>query len=81
MATFLGNTVACNGRGQLAFAVPQRSATSASGAAWDIGSNAGVVGVTLADRCMAVATPNTLAGYSSLSLSEGIAIPGSATDP
>jgi hypothetical protein len=80
MATFLGNTVACNGRGQLSFAVPQRSAVSASGAAWDIGSNAAVVGVTLADRCMTVATPNTLAGYSSTTLSEGIAIPGSATD-
>ena len=28
-----------------------------------------------------VATPNRVAGYSSATLSEGIAIPGSATDP
>jgi hypothetical protein len=79
MQTFLGNVVECNGRAQLSFAVPQRASNSATGSPWDIGSDAGLVGVTLADRCMAVAKPNTLAGYSPSVQSLGLAIPGSAT--
>jgi hypothetical protein len=79
METFLGNVIECNGRAQLSFAVPQRVSTAATGSAWDISSNPSLVGVTLADRCTAPATPNTLAGYSPPS-SLGLAIPGSATD-
>jgi len=81
MATFLGNTIACNGRAQLSFAIPERISTSADGAPWDIGSNGTLVGLTLADRCTAAATPNTLAGYTPAVQSLGLAIPGSATDP
>ena len=80
METFLGNTIACNGRAQLSFAVPQRVSNTATGSAWDISSNPSLVGVTLADRCTAPATPNTLAGYSPTVQSLGLAIPGSATD-
>jgi hypothetical protein len=79
MQTFLGNVIECNGRAQLSFAIPQRASNSATGSGWDIGSDAGLVGVTLADRCMAVAKPNTLAGYSPSVQSLGLAIPGSAT--
>jgi len=80
METFLGNTIACNGRAQLSYAVPQRTSTTAVGSGWDISSNPSLVGVTLADRCTAPATPNTLAGYSPAVQSLGLAIPGSATD-
>jgi len=61
--------------------VPERISTSANGSAWDIGSNGTLVGLTLADRCTAAATPNTLAGYTPAVQSMGLAIPGSATDP
>ena len=81
MATFLGNTVACNGRAQLSYAIPQRISTSANGAVWDISSDGTLVGLTLADRCTAPAAPNTLAGYMPAVQSLGLAIPGSATDP
>lgn len=81
METFLGNTVACNGRAQLGFVIPQRLTTMAAASGWDIGSNASLVGVTLADRCAAAATPNRLAGYSVSTGSLGLVIPGTATDP
>ena len=79
MQTFFGNVIECNGRAQLSFAVPQRASTTAAGDPWDIGSDGSLVGVMLADRCMAVAKPNTLAGYSPSVQSLGLAIPGSAT--
>ena len=63
MQTFLGNILECNGRAQLAFGIPQRVNGSATGSGWDISSDGTLVGVMLADRCMAVAKPNTLAGY------------------
>jgi len=78
METFLGNVIECNGRGQLSYAVPQRASTTAAGSLWDISSNM-LVGLMLADRCTAAATPNTLAGYTPPQ-SVGLAIPGSATD-
>jgi len=81
MATFLGNTVECNGRAQLSYAIPQRISGSANGSAWDISSDGTLVGLTLADRCQAAAAPNTLAGYAPTVQSLGLAIPGSATDP
>jgi len=81
MATFLGNTIACNGRAQLSYAIPQRISTSADGSAWDISSDGTLVGLTLADRCTAPAAANTLAGYMPAVQSLGLAIPGSATDP
>jgi hypothetical protein len=80
MQTFFGNVIECNGRAQLSFAIPQRASNNAMGTGWDIGSDASLVGVTLADRCMAVAKPNTLAGYSPSVQSLGLAIPGSATN-
>jgi len=81
METFLGNTVECNGRAQLGYAVPQRVTNSAAASPWDISSNASVVGVALADRCTSTATPNRLAGYSVSAASSGLIIPASATDP
>lgn len=80
MSDFFGNTLECNGRAQLSFAIPQRVNTTAMGTGWDISSNATLVGVTLADRCTATATPNRLAGYSGAMSSQGLVIPGSATD-
>jgi hypothetical protein len=59
---FLGNTVSCNGRHELGFAIPQRTA-SGDGAAWNIGSAIGSVDMALA--CSASAFPNTLTGYGS----------------
>jgi hypothetical protein len=56
----LGNTIACNGRNELGFGVPQRS-DSNSGLPWDIGSATGSVDMALA--CSAAAFPNTLSGY------------------
>lgn len=76
IATFLGNTVACNGRAQLAFAIPQRVNNTANGAGWDISSSGTIVNLT--DRCAAAALPNTLAGYGS-GVNLGLAIPASAT--
>jgi len=81
METFLGNTLACNGRAQLGYAVPQRVTSSAAASPWDISSNASLVGVTLADRCSSAATPNRLAGYLASSASFGLVIPLSAIDP
>ena len=81
MSSFLGNTVACNGRAQLSFGIPQRTSTSASGASpdgdWDISSDGSIVGVDLTMRCSAAASPNTLAGYSANASNLGLAIPGS----
>lgn len=80
MSSFLGNTVACNGRAQLSFGIPQRISTSASGASpdgdWDISSDGSIVGVDLTMRCSAAASPNTLAGYSANASNLGLAIPG-----
>ena len=80
MSSFLGNTVACNGRAQLSFGIPQRTSTSASGSSpdgdWDIGSDGSIVGVDLTQRCAAAASPNTLAGYSANASNLGLAIPG-----
>lgn len=81
MGTFVGNTIECNGRAQLGYAIPQRGTTSAAGSGWDISSNASIVGVTLADRCTAAAMPNRLAGYSAVLPAAGLVIPSSATDP
>ena len=80
MSSFLGNTVACNGRAQLSFGLPQRISTSASGSSpdgdWDISSDGSIVGVDLTQRCSAAASPNTLAGYSANASNLGLAIPG-----
>ena len=80
MSSFLGNTIACNGRAQLSFGIPQRISTSASGASpdgdWDISSDGSIVGVDLTMRCSAAASPNTLAGYSANASNLGLAIPG-----
>jgi hypothetical protein len=81
MSNFVGNTVACNGRAQLGYGIPQRATTSMAGLAWDISSNASIVGVTLADRCTTAATPNRVAGYSAGVATLGLVIPTSATDP
>lgn len=83
MSSFLGNVLACNGRAQLAFGVPQRISTSAVGTSpggdWDIGSDGTIVGVSLPMRCTAAASPNTLAGYAGTATSLGLAIPTAAT--
>jgi|GEM_PF-1930624 len=85
MSTFLGNTVTCNGRAQLAFGLPQRINTSASGVSpdgdWDIGSDGTIVGLDLTMRCADAASPNTLAGYSSSAANVGLGVPGLATTP
>lgn len=85
MSSFLGNTVSCNGRAQLAFALPQRINTSASGVSpdgdWDISSDGTIVGVDLTMRCADAASPNTLAGYSSSAANIGLGVPGVATTP
>jgi len=81
METFLGNTLECNGRAQLGYAVPQRITTSAAASPWDISSNASLVGATLTDRCSPAATPNRLAGYLASVGSSGLGIPASAIDP
>lgn len=59
---FLGNTVSCNGRHELGFAIPQRTASS-DAVPWNIGSAVGSVDMALA--CSASAFPNTLSGYGS----------------
>jgi hypothetical protein len=85
MASFLGNTVSCNGRAQLAFGLPQRVGTSASGVSpdgdWDISSDGRIVGVDLTMRCAAAASPNTLAGYSASAANVGLGVPGTALTP
>lgn len=81
IGTFVGNTVECNGRAQLGYAIPQRGATSAAGSSWDISSNASTVGSTLDDLCSAAANPNHLAGYSGALPAVGLVIPSGATDP
>ncbi|HEY4187397.1 MAG TPA: right-handed parallel beta-helix repeat-containing protein [Polyangia bacterium] len=82
-ASFLGNVVACNGRAQVAFGLPQRGSASATGLSpdgdWNISSDGAIVGVNPAMRCADVASPNTLAGYSATATSLGLAIPASAT--
>ena len=79
MSSFLGNVSSCNGRAQLAFGVPQRISTSASGTSpdgdWDISSDGSIVGVDLTMRCSAAASPNTLAGYSATAANLGLAVP------
>jgi hypothetical protein len=57
---FLGNTISCNGRHELGFAIPQRTGSS-DAAPWDIGSALGSVDMALA--CSESAFPNTLTGY------------------
>jgi hypothetical protein len=68
---FVGNTIACNGRHELAFAIPQRTETNLA-AAWDIGSAAGSVDMAVA--CSASAFPNTLAGYGATATDLGLAV-------
>lgn len=83
MSSFLGNTVSCNGRAQMAFGLPQRISTSASGVSpqgdWDISSDGTIVGLDLTMRCADAASPNTLAGYSSSAANIGLGVPGLAT--
>lgn len=83
MSSFLGNTVSCNGRAQMAFGLPQRISTSASGVSpegdWDISSDGTIVGLDLTMRCAEAASPNTVAGYSSSAANIGLGVPSMAT--
>jgi hypothetical protein len=83
MSSFLGNTVACNGRAQMAFGLPQRTGTSASGISpagdWDISSYGTATDLTT--RCASAASPNALAGYSANSVNVGLGVPATATTP
>jgi len=83
MSSFLGNTVSCNGRAQVAFGLPQRINTSASGVSpdgdWNIGSDGTIVGVDLTMRCADAASPNTLAGYSTSAANIGLGVTSLAT--
>ena len=85
MSSFLGNTVSCNGRAQMAFGLPQRISTSASGVSpegdWDISSDGTIVGLDLTMRCADAASPNTLAGYSASAANIGLGVPSFATSP
>ncbi|MES1158013.1 MAG: right-handed parallel beta-helix repeat-containing protein [Haliangium ochraceum] len=60
---FLGNTVRCNGRHEIGFGVPQRTAGARAGNAWDISSAA--MSVDMATACSASALTNTITGYGS----------------
>jgi len=83
MSSFLGNTVSCNGRAQMAFGLPQRVSTSASGVSpegdWDISSDGTIVGLDLTMRCADAASPNTLGGYSASAANIGLGVPLFAT--
>ena len=81
LGSFVGNTIECNGRAQLGYAIPQRLTSLAAASSWDISSNASIVGATIEDRCSADATPNRLAGYSAAVPAVGLVIPSSATNP
>jgi len=67
----VGNTIACNGRHELGFGIPQRTESN-DGVAWNIGSAAGSVDMALA--CSPTAFPNTLAGYGASGSDLGLAV-------